>query len=78
MQDEIHKLGVNTFWESSQKGYVFEVDLEYKEALHDMHNKYQLAPMRIQVEESMLSSYCKEILKNIVFQMERVKRLCQT
>ena len=52
----------NTIQEDSERGYILKVSLEYPE-LFDLHNEYPLVPQKIQVKESMLSSYHKKISK---------------
>ena len=42
-------------------GQIFEVDLEYPEELHDLHNDYPCAAEKIKVTDDMLSDYCNEI-----------------
>ena len=42
-------------------GYMFEVDLEYPEHLHDLHDAYPLAPEKIKIKEEYLSEYQKEM-----------------
>ena len=42
-------------------GYIYEVDLEYPEELHDLHNDYPCAAEKIKVTDDMLSDYCREI-----------------
>ena len=37
-----------------------EVNLEYPEELHDLHNDYPCAPEKIIVTNDMLSPYCRE------------------
>lgn len=48
--------------EDIKKGLILEVDLEYPEGLHDLHNDYPCAPEKMKVTKDMLSPYCKEIL----------------
>ena len=42
------------------KGLILEVDLEYPEDLHDMHNDFPLAPEKMKIRNHMLSDYCKQ------------------
>ena len=46
----------------SSTGYVLEVDLEYPEKLHDIHNDYPLAPEKINIPKEWLSMYCCKCL----------------
>ena len=57
-----HVMSVN---EKSYTGYILEVDLEYPDELHELHNDYPLAPEKLAVSNDMLSSYCKKIADNM-------------
>ena len=45
--------------EKSLIGYFLEVDLEYPEELHELHNDFPLAPEKRTVNSDMLSKYGK-------------------
>ena len=45
--------------EKSLIGYFLEVDLQYPDELHELHNDYPLDPGKLAVSSSMLSIYCK-------------------
>ena len=47
--------------DDDDKGFFFEVDLEYPKELHDEHDTFPCAPEHISVQESMLSSYQKKL-----------------
>ena len=52
---------VNSVSEKNPIGYIFEVDLEYPDELHALHNDYPLAPEKLAIPYDMLSNYCKKI-----------------
>ena len=50
----------NSVSDKSETGYFFEVDLEYPDELHELHNDYPLAPEKLTVSSDILSKYCKK------------------
>ena len=46
---------------NSWTGYILDVDLEYQQELHDIHNEYSLTPEKIKIPKKWLSDYCLEI-----------------
>ena len=58
----VEEFDVMSVSEKGLIGYFLEVDLEYPDELHELHNDYPLAPEKIAVSSYMLSNYyCKEI-----------------
>ena len=51
--------------EDNNKGFIAEVDLQYPEELHDLHNDYPLGPENVKVTKNVLSEYCTKISDNI-------------
>ena len=51
--------------EKSLVGYLLEVDFEYPDKLHELHNDYPLASEKLAVSSDMLSKYCKKVLINM-------------
>ena len=58
---KVDGFNVNSINEKSKIGYFLEVDLEYPDELHNLHNDYPLAPEKFVVTNDMLSKYCQNI-----------------
>ena len=54
----VDKSVVNSVTENSSIGCIFEVDFEYPDELHYLHNNYPLAPEKLAILYDMLSNYC--------------------
>ena len=57
----VDKFDVMSINEKSPIGYLLEVDLEYRDKLHKLHNDYPQAPEKLAVSSDRLSKYCKKI-----------------
>ena len=53
---------MNSVDEDSPDGYILEVDLEYPDELHDVHNDYPSAPEKLEITNYMLWSCCSKII----------------
>ena len=57
----------------SSTGYVLEVDLEYPQKLHGIHNDYPLAPEKTNVPKQWLSKSCLTLQMLIILLQEQLK-----
>ena len=57
-EKQIEKIMNKSILPGNKKGYILDVDLEYQEELHKMHNDYPLAAEKMKVTKEMLSPYC--------------------
>ena len=55
-----------------------EVDLEYPQELHDLHNNYPAAPKKVKVSNNMLSGYCKKIAEKYKISIGLASKLIPT
>ena len=69
---------LNKYNENSPQGIVLEVDLEYPQELHDLHNDYPCAAEKIKVTNDMLSSYCSNIKDQHKITSRQVSKLIPT
>ena len=77
-QNKIANLDIKKYDKENKKGIILEVDLEYPEKLHDLHNDYPLAAEKIKVEKSMLSNYCNKISEKYNISTGLVQKLIPT
>ena len=77
-QKQIEKINLGKYTENSEKGLILEVDLEYPQELHDLHNDYPLGPEKVKVKEDMMSDYCKKIQKKFNISTGLVHKLIPT
>ena len=77
-QNKIDNLDLKKYDKENKKGIILEVDLEYPEKLHDLHNDYPLAAEKIKVEKSMLSNYCNKISEKYNISTGLVQKLIPT
>ena len=75
---EINKLDLGKYKTDGKKGLIPEVDLEYPQELHNLHNDYPVAPEKIKVSNNMLSGYCKKIANKYNISIGLVSKLIPT
>ena len=69
----VDKFDVMSINEKSPIGYFLEVDLEYPDELHELHNDYPLAPEKPAVSSDMLSKPSKKIADKYEIKVDDVK-----
>ena len=74
MVKNVDRFDVNSINEKSEIGYFLEVDLEYPDELHELHNDYPLAPEKL-VVTNIVSKYYKEIADEFDIKVGDVKKL---
>ena len=77
-EKQINNIDLTKYKEDGKKGLILEVDLEYPEELHDLHNDYPLGAEKVRVTENMLSEYCKNIAKKYNISTGLVNKLIPT
>ena len=76
--NEISKIDLGKYKANGKKGLILEVELEYPQELHDIHNDYPVAPEKVKVSNNMLSAYCKKIAEKYNISIGLVSKLIPT
>ena len=77
-EKRINNLNLAKYQEDSNKGLILEVDLEYTEGLHYLHNDYPLAAEKVKVTDDMLSGYSNKIAEKYKISTGLVHKLIPT
>ena len=72
-EEQIMKIGTN-----AKKGWILEVDLEYHEELHDVHNDYPLAPEKRVMEPWKMSEYQLQLMTDLGLEPPSTEKLVLT
>ena len=71
----VDEFDVMSVTEKSLIGFFLEVDLEYPDELHELHDDFPLASEKFAVSNDMLSNYCKKIADKYEIKVGDVKKL---
>ena len=74
-EKEIDKCDLNSNYKNSSVGNILEVDLEYPDKLHDLHNDYTLASEKLKISQIVLSKYCSDIADEYEIKIGGVNKL---
>ena len=74
-KEQINKTNLANYSEEHDEGLLLEVDLDYPQELHDLHNDFPLAPEKLKVNKNMLSEYCQKIAKKFNISSGQVHKL---
>ena len=66
---------MNSISKKNTIGYFLEVDFEYPDELHELHNDYPLGSEKVAVSCDMFWKYCKEIAEKYGIKVGDVKTL---
>ena len=65
---EINKIELGMNKTNGKKGLILEMDLEYPQELHDLHNDYPVATEKQKYPKICYRGTAKRLPKNITFQ----------
>ena len=75
---KIKTIDLEKYKADGKKGLILEVDLEYPQELHDLHNDYPVHTEKVRVSNDMLSGYCRKIAEKYNISIGLVSKLIPT
>ena len=75
---EIEQINLGKYKANDKNRLIPEVDLEYPQELHDLHNDYPVCPEKVKASNNMLSAYCKSIAEKHKISIGLVSNLIPT
>ena len=66
---------VNSIGENSSIAYILQVELNYPDDLHELHNDYPLAPENLEISQNMVRNYCNNIANEYGIKIGGVNKL---
>ena len=75
---QLSKMMKKNILPNNKKGYIFEVDLDYPEELHTLHNDFPLCSEKMSVTKEMLSPHCQKIEEQFCITIGQVGKLIPT
>ena len=67
---EISKIDLGKYKSDGKNGLILEVNLEYPQELHDMHNDYLVCPERLRYQSICYQPIARRLPKNITSQLD--------
>ena len=72
---EIKQVDLGKYKADGKKGLILEVDLEYPQELHNLHNDFPVAPEKLNISNNILSGYCEKIAEKYNISIGLVRKL---
>ena len=73
--EDTDNINLDDYLGDEGRGMILEVDMDYPEELHDLHNGYPLAPESKEIKKEMLSDYAKEIAEKYNVSVGGIRKL---
>ena len=73
--EDLQTFDVRLVTKNSNIGHILEVDVEYQEELHDLHNNYPYCPEGVVVKEDMLLDDCSTVTAEHKIKSENCQKL---
>ena len=68
------KFNLDKNYDGTLRGYVIEIELEYYQELHELHNNYPLAPDELDIKKEILAGYQLKIVDDYDISIVNVKQ----